>query len=311
MPPFQSFAHALGLLARRARRRLARAGEPGATGREIALYRGAVGVDRGRAGPATARGGAARAALVRAGPGVGGLLAIAVLSFGVVLAGATVLCVLRGWPTTRAGPAPVDHRGAGAPAERAGPASTGTPAGGEGSARTPGPRPGGSAGGAGDHGPGGSLAGSGTPSDAGSGGDPAGSAAARARAELPGRLDEILRVREAALARRDPGLLATIYTVDCACLHSGGEVIARLRADHAVWRGRSVSVRVERLSRVSDSLWIVLAVLRRSAFRIEGEDGSLVSAEPAARQRYRFALALTPAGMWLLGHASLVEELSP
>lgn len=131
------------------------------------------------------------------------------------------------------------------------------------------------------------------------------------RAGLASRLDEILRVREQAYARRDATLLDTIYTVDCACLRSGRAAIARLLADHAVWRGRSVSVRVERLSRVNDSLWIALAVLRRGAFRIEREDGALIAAEPAARQRYRFALVRPGPGRWLLGHASLVQELSP
>jgi hypothetical protein len=129
--------------------------------------------------------------------------------------------------------------------------------------------------------------------------------------ELARRLGEILRLRERAYARRDASVLGTIYTADCACLRSGQAAIARLLADHAVWRGRSVSVRVERLSRVDDSLWIALAVLRRSAFRIEGEDGMLRSAEPAASQRYRFALLRTGTGAWLLGHASLVEELPP
>jgi hypothetical protein len=206
----------------------------------------------------------------RAGLGVGGLLLIAVLSFGVVLAGATVLSVLRGGPLTRAGPA--DRQGPRAPEARAG------------------SRP---------------------PAGGGAEGAAAVSPAARARAELPGRLDEILRVREAAFARRDAGLLATVYTADCACLRSGRLAIARLRADHAVWRGRSISVRVEELSRVGGALWIALAVLRRSAFRIEGEDGTLISVEPAARQRYRFALVRSRAGRWLLGHASLVEELPP
>src|SRR6266536_231202 len=129
--------------------------------------------------------------------------------------------------------------------------------------------------------------------------------------ELARRLGEILRLREWAYARRDASVLDTIYTADCACLRSGQAAIARLLADHAVWRGRSVLVRVERLSRVDDSLWIALAVLRRSAFRIEGEDGMLRSAEPAASQRYRFALVRTGTGAWLLGHASLVEELPP
>jgi hypothetical protein len=143
------------------------------------------------------------------------------------------------------------------------------------------------------------------------GGPGAASPGADVRAELAARLDEILRVREAAYARRDATVLDTIYTADCACLRSGRAAIARLRADHAVWRGRSVSVRVERLTRVDDSLWIALAVLRRGAFHIEGEDGTLLSAEPAARQRYRFALVRNGTGPWLLGHASLVEELPP
>jgi hypothetical protein len=131
------------------------------------------------------------------------------------------------------------------------------------------------------------------------------------RAGLASRLEEILRVREQAYARRDATLLDTVYTVDCACLRSGRAAIARLLADHAVWRGRSASVRVERLSRVNDSLWIALAVLRRGAFRIEREDGALIAAEPAARQRYRFALVRPGPGRWLLGHASLVQELPP
>jgi hypothetical protein len=240
MPPFKSVPHALIPLANLARRR----------------------AGRGQAGPGGGRAGPGRGLF---GLGIGGLLVAAVLSFGVVLAGATVLSVLRGGPMTRSHPAVVAQRGA-----------------------RPGPPP-----------------------DGGSGSAPAAPATTRVRAELPGRLDEILRVREDAFARRDAAVLATIYTVDCACLRSGREAIARLRADHAVWRGRSVSVRVERLSRVNDSLWIALAMLRRSAFRIEGEDGSLISAEPAARQRYRFALARTPTGTWLLGHASLVEELPP
>jgi len=239
MPPFKSFQRALRSLAARA-----------------------------RAGPAPFAVG--HVVTGRDGPGVGGLLLIAVVSFGVVLAGTTVLSVLLGGPLTRAGPA-----------ERQGP-------------RTPEAR-----------------AGSRPPAGGVAEGDAAGSQAARARAELPGRLDDILRVREAAFARRDAGLLATIYTADCACLRSGRQAIARLRADHAAWRGRSISVRVEELWRVDDALWIVLAVLRRSAFRIETEDGALIGAEPAARQRYRFALARSPAGTWLLGHASLVEELPP
>jgi len=158
-------------------------------------------------------------------------------------------------------------------------------------------------------GPAGRAAAAGRP---GTGAGPDGAASpADAHGNLASRLDEILGLRERAYARRDATLLDAIYTADCACLRSGRAAIARLLADHAVWRGRSVSVRVEGLSRVSDSLWIAVAVLRRGAFRIEREDGTLLSAEPAARQRYRFALVRTGTRTWLLGHASLVEELPP
>jgi hypothetical protein len=314
MPPFESFQRAPWFLAAWARRHVGQVVERGSTGRELELYRagevGRRGATRGapRAGPeATAVG---RAGVARQGLGIGGLLLIAVVSFGIVLAGATVLSVLRGGPMTRAGPA--DRQGARTPEARAGPGSSGAALDGEGSARTPDPRSGRPTGAAGGPGPGGNGGvGSQPPAGGGAEGHAAVSAAARARAELPGRLSEILRIREVALARRDAGLLATIYTADCACLRSGRQAIARLRADHAVWRGRSVSARLEELSRVDDALWIALAVLRRSAFRIEAEDGTLISAEPAARQRYRFALARSPAGTWLLGHASLVEELPP
>ena len=130
--------------------------------------------------------------------------------------------------------------------------------------------------------------------------------------QLGERLRDILRAREQAYARRDAAVLDAVYAVDCACLRTGRAAIARLRADHAVWRGRSFSLTVERLSRVNDSLWIALAVLRWDSFRIEREDGGLVRAVPAARERYRFALVRQDErGDWLLGHTSLVDELPP
>jgi hypothetical protein len=326
MPPFRSFARTLrplALLGRRARQ----AAAPRAVGREIELYRGPPGAaadltGRGRCGtaggtvsPATEASGRgqrwAGAGRGLFGLGAGGLVVAAVLSFGVVLGGATVLSVVRGGPMI----SPADQRSAPAREARAGPGPDGT--------ATIGPAPTGAApasSGAGGPGAprglvgpsaGGGAFGSarGDGSAGGSGGSEA--TAAAARAELPGRIQEILQVREEAFARRDAGLLAVIYTEDCACLRSGRAAIAQLRADHVVWRGRAVSVRVERLSRVKGSLWIALALLRRSAFRIEAENGDLISAEPAVRQRYRFALARSPAGTWLLGHASLVEELPP
>jgi hypothetical protein len=292
MPPFRSLAHALrplALLGRRGREGSA----PRAVGREIELYRGPAGPNEAAdafieaPGPEQRRAAGAGRGLF--GLGAGRLLVAAVLSFGVVLGGATVMSVLRGGPMTRSSSA--DQPAGQAPEARAGPGPNGTATGGSGpDAAAP-------------------LIGANGGAGAAQGGSDI--SAAAARAELPGRLQEILQVREEAFARRDAGLLASVYTADCACLRSGRAAIAQLRADHAVWRGRSVSVRVEHLSRVNDSLWIALALLRRSAFRIEAEDGELISAEPAVQQRYRFALARGPAGTWLLGHASLVEELPP
>ncbi len=227
----------------------------------------------------------------RAGPWVAGLLAMVAVSSAAVLAGlALVPGVSVGSGARTAAPVrPV-------PGAQRVPAVAGSPAG----ASAPGAAGGAGPGAGGEVGGGAGGVGGGAGQEGGAGPD-----------ELASRLGEILRLRERAYARRDATVLDTIYTADCACLRSGRAAIARLLADHAVWRGRSVTVRVERLWRVNDSLWIALAVLRRGAFRIEGEDGMLRSAEPAAGQRYRFALVRTGTGAWLLGHASLVEELPP
>jgi hypothetical protein len=233
----------------------------------------------------------------RADPRAAGLMAMVAVSFVAVLAASTLVPALTGGGAGRAGArdrlGSAGRAGAvGRPGTGARPGPNGQPEATAHSPATPPPAtfaPGGAQGAGPD--------GAASPADA--------------HGNLASRLDEILRLRERAYARRDATLLDAIYTADCACLRGGRAAIARLLADHAVWRGRSVSVRVEGLSRVSDSLWIAVAVLRRGAFRIEREDGTLLSAEPAARQRYRFALVRTGTRTWLLGHASLVEELPP
>jgi hypothetical protein len=122
------------------------------------------------------------------------------------------------------------------------------------------------------------------------------------------RLREILRVREEAFGRRDTRLLETVYTADCPCLRSGRAAIARLLADRAVWRGRAVAIEVDSLQRVTERMWIAVALFSSRPFRIEREDGTLVRAVPAERQRYRFVLVRpAPSGQWLLGDASLLD----
>ncbi len=134
-------------------------------------------------------------------------------------------------------------------------------------------------------------------------------AALGARADVAVRLREILRVREQALGQRDMRLLETIYTTDCPCLRSGRAAIARLLSDRAVWRGRAIAVEVTSVDRVSDRIWVAVALFSSRAFRIEGEDGTLIRVVPAERQRYRFVLArAAPGGQWLIGDASLLRE---
>jgi hypothetical protein len=132
------------------------------------------------------------------------------------------------------------------------------------------------------------------------------------RAAVTARLHEILRIREQAFGRRDTRLLETVYTADCPCLRSGRAAIARLLADRAVWRGRSVAVEIGGLRRVAERMWIAVALFSSRPFRIEREDGTLVRAVPAGRQRYRFLLVQPPsAGALLLGDAALLQGDGP
>ncbi len=128
------------------------------------------------------------------------------------------------------------------------------------------------------------------------------------KAEVVARLQEILKVREEALQRRDASLFDEIYTTDCSCLQSGRAAIAELLKKHVVWKGRSVSIQVEDASRVSQRLWLLVAVFDSRAFRIETEGGKLIRLVPYEHQRYRFALA-KPEGSsdWLLGAAALLN----
>ncbi|HZD74059.1 MAG TPA: hypothetical protein VE776_09285 [Actinomycetota bacterium] len=132
------------------------------------------------------------------------------------------------------------------------------------------------------------------------------------RSDVAARLREILRIREAAFGRRDMRLLETVYAADCPCLLSGRAAIARLLADRAVWRGRAVAVEVSSLQRVTERMWIAVALFSSGPFRIEREDGALVRAVPAERQRYRLVLVRpAPTGQWLLGDASLLQGGAP
>jgi hypothetical protein len=129
------------------------------------------------------------------------------------------------------------------------------------------------------------------------------------RTEVVARLREILRVRDVAYQRRDAELLKTIYTNDCPCLAGDGNAIKQLLKDNAIWVGASTSIRVEKLERVSDRLWIVIANFNASPFRIETESGQLVRSIEGKSELFRFVLARIAARPELmLGYAAPVDE---
>jgi hypothetical protein len=126
--------------------------------------------------------------------------------------------------------------------------------------------------------------------------------------EVVARLREILRVREEAFARRDASVFDQVYTSDCPCLKAGREAIAALVRENVVWRGRSVSIRIQSARRINNQLWEVVANFTSKPFRIETEEGALIRSASAEHITYRFLL-FKPADrkQWLLGNASVLK----
>jgi hypothetical protein len=128
------------------------------------------------------------------------------------------------------------------------------------------------------------------------------------RDEVIGRLRQILRIRDKALATRDATLLETIYTVDCNCLAQSRALIRRLRKERVVWNGLSTSLKVQQVQRVNDRLWIVIGVLSTSTARIEDEAGNLIEVAAGEKDRFRFAVAKPVDSQdWLLGYSSVIR----
>jgi hypothetical protein len=129
------------------------------------------------------------------------------------------------------------------------------------------------------------------------------------RTEVVARLREILKVRDVAYEQRQAELLQTIYTSDCPCLTGDGNAIRQLLKDKAVWVGASTSIRVKKLERVNERLWIVIAIFDGSPFRIETESGQLIRSVEGKSELFRFVLARTVASSeWLLGYAAPVKD---
>jgi hypothetical protein len=127
--------------------------------------------------------------------------------------------------------------------------------------------------------------------------------------EVAARLRDILETRDRAYRDRDVDLLKQVYTSDCPCLRGDGDAIRQLLKDNAVWIGASTSVRINKLEKENDRLWVVVADFVASPFRIETESGDLIRAVEERSEPFRFVLVRKSAGQsLLLGFAAPIGE---
>lgn len=125
-------------------------------------------------------------------------------------------------------------------------------------------------------------------------------ALARERAEVSSRFFKIMDVRERALSKRDPRLLASIYTPDSPQLGKDRDEIETLLRKNELWKGLQLPVQILKATKVSDRHWTVVALLGRSDAKLELESGALIRQVPGNRQVYWCTLIKDPAKGWLL-----------
>jgi len=125
--------------------------------------------------------------------------------------------------------------------------------------------------------------------------------AAAARQAVERRLAEIVRLRDAALSRRDPAPLDRIYAPGSVNRRIDRASIAQLRRRHVRWLGLSTSVQIVEASRAGTRQWTILATTACRPARLVTEAGRQVETRPARRQLLRFSLVLPPGGdEWML-----------
>jgi hypothetical protein len=131
------------------------------------------------------------------------------------------------------------------------------------------------------------------------------------RTEVVGRLRSILGIRDKAFRDRDPEILKDIYTVDCPCLEGDRNAIEELTTNNYHVVGGATSIRVRKVDRVNEQLWLVVADFQSAPLRIEAEDNRLIRKEPGGKDLFQFALS-KPAGSrdWRLGRATAYREKS-
>lgn len=132
-------------------------------------------------------------------------------------------------------------------------------------------------------------------------GDQGSAATPGARREAGARLAELVGLRDAALVRRDPALLARVYASTCANRRYDQATITRLRHDHQRWIGLRSTVRVLRATQTGALQWTVVAAVSRAPARLVTEAGLNVRAVAAQRQVLRFTmLRLADGRRWVL-----------
>jgi hypothetical protein len=122
-----------------------------------------------------------------------------------------------------------------------------------------------------------------------------------ARREASVSLAELVELRDAALSRRDAGLLARVYASGCANRRYDQASITQLRNARQRWLGLQSTVRVLQADQTGALQWTLVAAVSRAPARLVTEAGRLVKAAPAQRQVLRFTMLRQPNGQrWVL-----------
>jgi hypothetical protein len=133
-------------------------------------------------------------------------------------------------------------------------------------------------------------------------------AKSREHDEILSRLQEILRIREDAYRFRNAEMLRSIYSEDCPCLASDEDAINELQRLEHRWTGIATSIEVRSAKRIDERIWVVVALFRSNALRVETRSGGLVRVEPAGNDLFQFTLVkLQDTQQWLLGLATVLE----
>jgi hypothetical protein len=135
---------------------------------------------------------------------------------------------------------------------------------------------------------------------------PSGGGSASLRQEAGERLAELVRLRDTALGRRDPALLARVYVPGCVNRRYDQASINQLRSGHLRWLGLRSTVEVLHATQTGERQWTLVAAVSRAAARLVTDGGRQVRAAPAQRQVLRFTMLRLPDGRnWaLLGIAT-------